>query len=182
LRYGRDPHPKLGTVQPLKDETDLLVIEASERLNLPLFAICFGMQVLNVARGGTLIQDITDQVPAAIKHDQGAPRDRWSHGVRLLSESRIARLADNEKILVNSHHHQVVENVGTNLIPTAWANDGLIEALEDPRTDRYVVGVQWHPELGWERDEVSKRLFESFVSAASERIKAKHQVFDSVSV
>ena len=182
LRYGRDPHPKLGTVQPLKDETDLLVIEASERLNLPLFAICFGMQVLNVARGGTLIQDITDQVPAAMKHEQGAPRDRWSHGVRLSSDSKLAGLADNEKILVNSHHHQAVEDVGNNLIATAWSNDGLIEALEDPRADRYVIAVQWHPELGWERDEVSKRLFKSFISAASQHVKAKHQVLNSVSV
>ena len=182
FRYGQDPHPKLGTVQPIKDETDLLVIEAVERLNLPLFAICFGMQVLNVARGGTLIQDIGDQVPRAIKHDQGAPRDRWSHGVRLLPDSQIAAVVENEKLLVNSHHHQAVENVGNNLIPTAWSNDGLIEALEDPRADRYVVAVQWHPELGWERDEASQQLFGSFITAAAQHVKAKHQVLDSISV
>jgi len=76
LRYGQQPHPQLGTVQTIKDETDLLVIAAAERRRIPIFAICFGMQVLNVSRGGTLIQDINSQVPDAIKHEQGAPRNR----------------------------------------------------------------------------------------------------------
>jgi putative glutamine amidotransferase len=182
LRYGQDPHPKLGTVQPLKDETDLLVIAAAERLNLPLFAICFGMQVLNVARGGTLIQDIRSQVPAGIKHEQGAPRDRWSHSVRILEGSKLSTIAGSDKLLVNSHHHQVVEKVGENLVPTAWSNDGLIEALEDPRSERFLVAVQWHPELGWEKDPVSRRLFSSFISSAGESLKVKDQVTDSISI
>ena len=182
LRYGQDPHPKLGTVQPIKDETDLLVIAAAERLNLPLLAICFGMQVLNIARGGTLIQDISSQVPAGIKHEQGAPRDRWSHSVRLMEGSKIAGMAGNEKLLVNSHHHQAVERVGDNLVPAAWSNDGLIEALEDPRSERFVVAVQWHPELGWEKDKVSQRLFGSLISAAAENANVNHQVSDSISI
>jgi putative glutamine amidotransferase len=169
-------------VQPLKDETDLLVIAAAERLNLPLFAICFGMQVLNVARGGTLIQDIRSQVPAGIKHEQGAPRDRWSHSVRILEGSKLSTIAGSDKLLVNSHHHQVVENVGENLVPTAWSNDGLIEALEDPRSERFLVAVQWHPELGWEKDAVSRRLFSSFISSSGESLKVKDQVTDSISI
>ncbi len=83
-RYGREPKPGLGHVHPIKDETDLLVLEEVERLGLPLLAICFGMQALNVSRGGTLIQDIRTELPEAIKHQQGAPRDRRSHRVRLL--------------------------------------------------------------------------------------------------
>src|SRR5215204_1748146 len=83
LRYGQQPHPNLASVHAIKDETDLLIIDAVERKPIPLFAICFGMQALNVARGGTLIQDIRSQVPDAIKHEQGLPRARPSHGVRV---------------------------------------------------------------------------------------------------
>lgn len=166
LRYGSDPHPRLGTVQPIKDKTDLLVLDEVEKRNLPLFAICFGMQVLNVSRGGTLIQDIGSQVPDAIKHEQGAPRDRPSHGITLGSSSLLASLAGSEKALVNSHHHQAIDKVGRELIPTAWASDGLVEAVEDPRPERFVLGVQWHPEIGWKDDRFSQELFHWFVAAA----------------
>ena len=167
LRYGQQPHPALGAVHPIKDQTDLLVIEAAERKQLPLFAICFGMQVLNVSRGGTLIQDIRSQVPDAIKHEQGAPRDRPSHRVTLSENTRLSNIAGKLDAVVNSHHHQAIESAGANLIATAWSTDGVIEALEDPRSDRFVVAVQWHPELGWTHDELSQRLFKSFVDEAA---------------
>lgn len=167
LRYGQQPHPKLGAVHPIKDETDLLLIDAAERKRIPVFAICFGMQVLNVSRGGTLIQDIKSHVPEAIKHEQGAPRDRASHRINVAEKTRLSKLAEAEMLAVNSHHHQAIETLGANLIATAWSADSIIEALEDPRPDRFVVAVQWHPELGWERDPVSRRLFEAFVAEAS---------------
>ncbi|HJU91932.1 MAG TPA: gamma-glutamyl-gamma-aminobutyrate hydrolase family protein [Pyrinomonadaceae bacterium] len=167
LRYGQQPHPALGAVHTIKDKTDLLVIEAAERRKIPLFAICFGMQVMNVSRGGTLIQDIRSQVPDAIKHEQGAPRDRRSHRVRFSENTRLATIAGTLDTTVNSHHHQAIESVGANLIATAWATDGVIEALEDPRSDRFVMAVQWHPELGWQNDELSQRLFKSFVNEAA---------------
>ena len=166
-RYGRNPHRQLGTVQPIKDETDLLVLEEIENRRMPLFAICFGMQILNVSRGGTLIQDIASEVPEAIKHEQGAPRDRHSHTVCLLEGSMMARLADNSSAPVNSHHHQAIETVGRELVATAWSPDELVEAVEDPRADRFVVGVHWHPEIGWEHDAFARALFERFVSEAS---------------
>lgn len=168
LRYGHDPHPKLGRVQPEKDETDLLVLEEIERRALPLFAICFGVQVLNVSRGGTLIQDIESQWPDAVKHEQGVPRDRPSHKVRILTESLLGQLSTTEEATVNSHHHQAIETLGRELFATAWSSDGLVEAVEDLRSDRFVLGVQWHPELGWERDRLSQSLFERFVAAARE--------------
>lgn len=164
LRYGAEPHPKLGTVISIKDETDLLVLEEAETRNLPLFAICFGMQVLNVFRGGTLIQDIGSQVPAAIKHEQGAPRNRPSHQVKLAGGTMLSDLAGANSAVVNSHHHQALEKVGRDLVETAWADDGLIEAIEDPRLERFVIGVQWHPELGWEDDRLSQVLFSSFIA------------------
>lgn len=167
LRYGQQPHPHLGAVHPIKDETDLLIINAAEQRRLPVFAICFGMQVLNVSRGGTLIQDIGAQLPEAIKHEQGAPRDRASHRVNLQEQTRLSSIAGVDHALVNSHHHQAIETLGADLIATAWSTDGVIEALEDPRPDRFVVAVQWHPELGWERDPISQRLFETFVTQAA---------------
>ncbi|MEK6283005.1 MAG: gamma-glutamyl-gamma-aminobutyrate hydrolase family protein [Acidobacteriota bacterium] len=179
LRYGAEPHPKLGSVVTIKDETDLLVLEEVEKRNLPLFAICFGLQVLNVFRGGTLIQDISSQVPKAIKHEQGLPRDRALHRIRLGDGSMLSGLAESEVALVNSHHHQALEKVGRNLVETAWAADGLIEAVEDPRPERFVLGVQWHPELGWKEDGLSKALFERFISAARD-LRQKRQVDEPV--
>jgi putative glutamine amidotransferase len=166
LRYGQEPHPELGSVHTIKDQTDLLVIEAAERKRIPIFAICFGMQILNVSRGGTLIQDIKSQVPDAIKHEQGAPRERASHRVRLLENTKLANIAGAVDAIVNSHHHQAIESVGADLVATAWASDGVIEAIEDPRPDRFVMAVQWHPELGWENDGLSQRLFRTFVNEA----------------
>jgi putative glutamine amidotransferase len=167
LRYGQQPHPQLGTVQTIKDETDLLVIAAAERRRIPIFAICFGMQVLNVSRGGTLIQDINSQVPSAIKHEQGPPRDRPSHTIRLSENTKLSDIAGAVDAVVNSHHHQAIESIGADLVATAWSTDGVVEALEDPRPDRFIIAVQWHPELGWQNDLLSQRLFRTFVSEAT---------------
>ena len=172
-RYGREPHPMLGHVHPLKDETDLRVLEEVEKRGVPLLAICFGMQVLNVSRGGTLIQDICSELPEAIKHQQGAPRDRRSHRIKLLEGSLLAQLSGTESEFVNSHHHQAIETVGRELVATAWTADGLVEALEDPRGDRFALAVQWHPEIGWEKDEFSRALFERFVGAARDYANAR---------
>lgn len=165
LRYGREPHARLGSVHPLKDATDALVLAELEQRALPLLAICFGLQIWNVVRGGTLLQDIESDLPAAIKHEQGVPRERRSHRVRLDVESKLGLMAASDSALVNSHHHQAVDTVGQGLRPTAWAADGLIEALEDVRADRWAVGVQWHPEIDWASDSLSIELFKEFIAA-----------------
>jgi putative glutamine amidotransferase len=167
LLYGREPHAKLGSVHPLRDRTDLLVLKTAEERRMPLLAICFGMQVWNVFRGGTLIQDIGSEVPSALKHEQGAPRDRRSHRLTLRPDSVLGRLAGGERALVNSHHHQALDGVGRDLHATAWSTDGIIEAVEDVGDGRWAVGVQWRPEIGWEEDKFSKSLFETFLEAAS---------------
>jgi putative glutamine amidotransferase len=166
LRYGHEPHPLLGNVHPEKDETDLLTLAEAEESAMPVFAICFGLQSLNVSRGGTLIQDVVSQHPNAIKHEQGLPRTRHSHRVKILEGSMLGQLAGGDSAPVNSHHHQALEKVGRELVATAWAPDGLIEAAEDPRDDRWVLGVQWHPELAWEQDSLSLSLFSKFVEEA----------------
>lgn len=164
--YGREPHARLGAVHPLKDATDMSVLKFAEARRLPLLAICFGMQVWNVFRGGTLIQDIEAQVQGALKHEQGAPRERHSHGIKFKPDSLVARLAGGKELRVNSHHHQALETLGRQLQATAWSADGLIEAVEDTLEGRWGVGVQWHPEIGWRDDDFSRALFESFISAA----------------
>jgi putative glutamine amidotransferase len=180
-RYGREPHPQLGAVHPEKDETDLLALAEAERLAMPVFGICFGLQALNISRGGSLIQDIVSQHADAIKHEQGAPRDRHSHRVRLLEDSIIGQLANAEAAPVNSHHHQAIENLGRELVATAWAADGIVEAAEDPRSDRFVVGVQWHPEIGWAHDEFSQSLFRRFIAEARSYADKKSRARETAS-
>lgn len=168
--YGEEPHPRLGRVVPEKDATDLLVLAEAERLRLPVLAICFGVQVLNVSRGGTLIQDIEAQVPDCLKHEQGKPLGRNSHGIDIEKESMLSGLAaDQEGIRVNSHHHQAVKQPGRDLKVTARAKDGVIECIEDTREDKFVLGVQWHPEMSWETDELSANIFKTFVDHCIER-------------
>jgi putative glutamine amidotransferase len=168
LTYGEEPLPKLGRVVTEKDETDFLVLGEAERLKMPILAICFGMQALNVKRGGTLIQDIESQIENSFKHEQGKPIRRNSHGLEIKEKSIISRLISKRDIRVNSSHHQAIKNIGKNLITTAWAKDGVIEGIEDTREDRFVLGVQWHPELSWKFDELSKNIFQIFVSKCSE--------------
>ncbi|MBA2335378.1 MAG: gamma-glutamyl-gamma-aminobutyrate hydrolase family protein [Pyrinomonadaceae bacterium] len=164
--YGEEPHPKLKRVVPEKDETDLLVLAIAEELGLPVLGICFGMQSLNVSRGGSLVQDIESHIEKCVKHEQGAPTARNSHLVKHATDSLLASIAVSagvDKLKVNSHHHQSISRVGENLAATAWANDGVIECIEDTREDRYVFGVQWHPELSWQSDCVSSEIFTKFI-------------------
>jgi len=166
-QFGEEPHPKLKNVVPEKDQTDLLVLEAAERLGLPVLGICFGMQVLNVSRGGTLIQDIDSQVESGVKHDQGRPLDRHSHSIEFDRDSILGKLStvagNGSALRVNSHHHQAIAKVGRDLKAVAWAKDGVVECIQDDRSDRFVLGVQWHPELAWDRDPLSRDIFETFV-------------------
>jgi putative glutamine amidotransferase len=163
--YGEEPHPKLGTVTPERDNTDLILLEIAEERKLPLLAICFGLQSLNVSRGGTLFQDIDSQYADAIKHQQGQTPDRPSHHIRIESNSLLARLNGSELARVNSSHHQAIKQVGRDLHVIARAHDGVIEAVIDPRPDRFVLGVQWHPEVGWARDDFSQAIFRRFIEA-----------------
>jgi putative glutamine amidotransferase len=172
LRFGEEPHTKLKKIIFEKEETDLMILEEAEKIGLPVLGICFGMQVLNVSRGGNLIQDIDSQIENPVKHEQGVPLERNSHSIDIEENSRLMRLITNvegaKKVKVNSHHHQAVREVGKNLRATAWAKDGVIECLEDERAGRFVFAVQWHPELSWKTDELSANIFKKFVKAAKE--------------
>ncbi len=168
--YGQEPQAGLGSVHPRRDAVDLMLLEIVERWRMPLFAICFGMQVWNVSRGGTLLQDIADELPDAIKHVQEGVREHRSHRVTIREESRLYNLANSvESYAVNSHHHQGVATQGKNLRVTARAaGDDLIEAIESEDYEHWTLGVQWHPEVDWQNDNLSRRAFAAFVEAARE--------------
>lgn len=170
--FGEDPHPKLKRVVPEKDKTEMLVLQAAEKLNLPVLAICYGMQALNVSRGGSLVQDIESQIAGSIKHEQGLPLARNSHRIRIADSGLLTTVVGKgggAHIQVNSHHHQAIRQTGKDLVATAWTSDGIVECIEDSRPGRFVLGVQWHPELSYQTDPVSKKIFETFVLSCSRR-------------
>lgn len=169
LRYGREPRPGLGPVVPRRDEMDMMLLAAAEARQLPVLAICFGIQSLNVYRGGTLIQDIPSEVKDPLKHMQGDVFWRRSHSINVTEDSLIARLAGSTHTAVNSHHHQAIDIVGRDLEPIAWAADGVIEAVINTRPEQFVLGVQWHPEVGWQDDLLSQAIFKHFIATARSR-------------
>jgi len=164
--YGADAHPELGPTEPEVDLFELGLARAARRRGLPILAICRGMQVLNVARGGTLMQHLPD-LGGEIAHRQSEPASQPTHAVALAAGSRLAALAESERIEVNSFHHQAIERLGAGLEPVAWADDGVIEGVEAP-ADPFTLGVQWHAECLVERPEQAA-LFERLIDVAARR-------------
>lgn len=167
--YHEEPHLYLGNVCEERDQTDLLLLQFAEAQRLPVLAICFGAQSLAVSRGGLLIQDLPSARAGVLKHDQGEPYARPSHQIKIAADSILASLTGSETARVNTSHHQAIKEPGAHLRITARALDGIIECVEDTRLDRFVLGVQWHPELGWEKDALSQAIFQRFVAEAGQQ-------------
>jgi putative glutamine amidotransferase len=164
--YGASAHEKLGKLYPERDATDFAILDLVEsQQDMPVLGICFGIQSLNVHRGGTLVQDIPAVVNESVLHDEDDGKPAAHHSVRIAEGSLIRRLAGRPEMEVNSYHHQAVGKPGRNLRAVAVANDGVIEAVEDT-SGRFVMGVQWHPERGWREDPFSKALFTTFIEQA----------------
>ena len=169
--YGRDPHPLCDKTDPARDEVELALARWALADDKPVLGVCRGLQLLNVAAGGTLYQDIREQRPDALKHDyfpfggSGFTRDFLAHEVTVAEGSRLASLLGAGALRVNSMHHQAIRELGRGLTATAVSPDGLVEALEGPGL--FVLGVQWHPEALTDTDAPSRRLFEEFVGAAT---------------
>ena len=174
-RYGATPHEKLEEVDPARDEFEIALIAAARSRDLPIFAICRGVQVLNVAAGGTLVQDIPSEVPGAVNHSLVVPphppyelaHEVWVEKDSLLASLLGERLVGSDTCDVNSRHHQAVKTIGPGYRVSATAPDGVIEAIEDPAA-RFCLGVQWHPENFWRTGEF-RALYEGFLEAASKQ-------------
>ena len=166
--YGATAHPAFDPAEPGRDEYEIELVRRALEKDLPVFAICRGVQLLNVARGGTLIQHIPDEVGTDVEHRLKEPRYAIAHDVWIESRSLLERLMGErflagEACPVNSRHHQAPKDLGEGLVASATAPDGVIEAIEDP--DRpFCLGVQWHPENFWRTGEF-RNLFEGFVQA-----------------
>jgi putative glutamine amidotransferase len=164
--YGEPVHETVKRVIPERDAFEIALCREALRGDHPLLAICRGHQVLNVASGGTLIQDIPSQVSGAFDHDPD--RERWetAHEVRILPRTRLREILGTETIAVNSFHHQAVRELGQGLVVSATSTaDGVIEGIEVPGR-RLAVGVQWHPEAFWDRPQDFQPLFEALVKAS----------------
>jgi putative glutamine amidotransferase len=165
--YGETPHHTFQASETGRDEYEIGLVRAAMASGMPILAICRGMQLLNVALGGTLIQDIPSMVNGAANHSVPEPRFHIAHEVWVVKGSRLATLMaekiDGDTCQVNSRHHQAVKAVAPGWEVTATAPDGVIEAIEQPG-DVFRLAVQWHPENFWRTGEF-RPLFEAFVDA-----------------
>lgn len=165
--YGEEPHPALGKVDAPRDRTELTLARWALAADLPILGICRGIQMLNVAAGGNLYQDLTAQLPGSLLHNYKVAETPWerpTHGVRLAAGSRLAGVLDAGGLMVNSFHHQAVKRPADGFDAVAWAEDGVVEAIEAPGR-RFALGVQWHPEGMFQTDPLASKLFAAFVEA-----------------
>ena len=174
--YGEERHPSVDEAEPGRDEFEIDLARRAMDANLPMLAICRGAQVLNVAAGGTLVQDIPSTLASELAHSLQVPKDAVAHAVSVSPGSRLAdalgpAVDAGSLCRVNSRHHQSVGRLGRALVATATAPDGVVEGIESPDAD-FCVGVQWHPENFWRTGEFNS-LFERFVGAAAERLAAR---------
>jgi putative glutamine amidotransferase len=171
--YAEQAHDLCGRTDAARDEIELRLTRWALQDRKPLLAVCRGIQVVNVAAGGTVHQDLATQLPGAIKHDyfprQGQySRDLLVHDVEVVPGSRLGSLLGASRVQVNSMHHQGIKQLAPGLRPTAHAPDGLIEGLESAN-GHFLLGVQWHPEALVQRDPRMARLFSAFVEATGRR-------------
>ena len=157
-------HPKLGPVEPRLDAFELAVVRRADALGLPVLGICRGIQVLNVARGGTLHQHVPDVSDGSVSHRQTESGRETTHDVRIEPGSRLASIVGPEDLDVNAFHHQAVDRLGRGLRAVAWADDGIVEAIEGDG-DALYLGVQWHVETLVHLPR-HLRVFEALVEAA----------------
>ncbi|HEY4217497.1 MAG TPA: gamma-glutamyl-gamma-aminobutyrate hydrolase family protein [Gemmatimonadaceae bacterium] len=165
-RFGQAAHPKTSAANAARDEYELALAKTASEQRIPTLAICRGLQVMNVALGGTLVQDVPSQRPSAIEHDLSDARTERVHDVTIERESMLARIVHSTCIRTNSSHHQAIDALGTDLRIVARSDDGVIEAVESSDALWWMVAVQWHPEeLTRTAEDWDRRLFDEFAEA-----------------
>ena len=183
--YRGERHPLCDKTDAARDAVELALLAWAREDRKPVLGVCRGVQLINLAAGGTLYQDISEQRPGSIKHDYFPftgeyARDHLAHEVRIAERTRLAEILGIRELKVNSMHHQGIETLGHGLAAAATAPDGLIEAVESA-DDHWLVGVQWHPEIFTDRDPRTRHLFASFIAAAVEyRRERKDVVWEKV--
>jgi len=165
-RFGGQPHPKIGDVDPERDAVEFSLLSGAVDRKKPFLGICRGFQVVTVGLGGTLYTHLPDQFPGALEHDyeKNHPRDYLAHPVNVTQGSRLAQALGEIRLSVNSLHHQGAKELPPALMPVAWSPDGLVEAVE-LTGHPFGIGVQWHPECLPDQP-AARRLFKAFVEAA----------------
>ena len=161
--FGEAPHPTTYEVAPTRDVLELWAVRTALARRLSVLAICRGVQVLNVALGGTLYQDVASEPGTEVQHGQQEPRDQPTHKVQVKAGSRLAETLGTDELEVNSMHHQALKALGTGLVAVAWAPDHIVEGVELTDPSHFVLGVQWHPEELIMHSELARRLFAAFV-------------------
>lgn len=161
--YNREPQPKLGDVFPERDKYDFKILECAKKRKIPILGICRGMQIINVYEGGTLYQDLSYIGRDVLKHVQGGKPYMRTHYIEIDTESILGKIFSENRFMVNSFHHQAIENIGKDLKVIANASDGIIEAVEH-KNYPFLVGVQWHPEMLFKKYEPMNKLFERLIN------------------
>ena len=175
--FGEAKLPACGQIDPARDQVEIQLARWAAEEGKPVLGLCRGLQVINVALGGTLTRIFGTQKPGAIKHDYfptpgaGYGRDYRAHDVTLADGSRLRKALGQRVVPVNSMHHQGIRELAAPLMSTATAPDGLIEGVES-RADQYLVGVQWHPEVFEMKDPSARQLFQDFIDAAASVLRA----------
>jgi len=174
--YGESRHDTVEDAEPGRDEFEIDLARRAMDRDLPILAVCRGAQVLNVAAGGTLVQDIPTAVTSDLAHSVKEPKDSIAHEIRIAADTRLhaalgGAMDASSTCRVNSRHHQSVGKLGHEMVASATAEDGVIEGIEVPYRS-FCVGVQWHPENFWRTGEF-KPLFDAFVAAARERMESR---------
>jgi putative glutamine amidotransferase len=167
-RYGAQPHPALGATNAVRDATEIALVTLARDRAIPTLGICRGIQLINVAFGGSLVQDIPAERPGALAHDHpDRARDAIVHEIQVEPGSRVAGVMGPGPRRVNSLHHQAVDRVAEGLRATAWADDGIIEAIEAPGEGWWMLAIQWHPEDLDDTSPSDRRLFSALVARAA---------------
>ncbi|MBB6454695.1 putative glutamine amidotransferase [Salirhabdus euzebyi] len=171
--FGEEPHIGLGTITPARDKYELALLKRFLELDKPILAVCRGLQILNIAAGGNMYQDIYSQISEPLlQHSQNAPKGHASHFVHIHPNTKLYEITGVDKIKVNSRHHQANKYVPNSFQICGEATDGIVEAMES-NVHQFVLGLQWHPEnLASTGDEVSIKIYEAFLEACTTKVVA----------
>ncbi|AGL01773.1 gamma-glutamyl-gamma-aminobutyrate hydrolase family protein [Desulfoscipio gibsoniae] len=175
--FGEEPLPVNGCIDPLRDGFEILLTKLALKKGMPILGICRGMQVLNVAAGGSVCQDLNLRVDRPLQHMQQAPRWYATHNIKLVKGSMLHGIMERESVRVNSFHHQMINDLGKNLVISAIAGDNVVEAIECADDKTFALGVQFHPENMYFKYPHIFSIFKAFIEACTRFLSSKKSLF-----